>query len=291
MGTTTVSIVEGSAQMSTIKRILVGLGGTAYTPVEIRYSIELAGHNGAALTAVTVVNTDRLSAHGPVPIGGSGAAHELSEHRLQITEERTLEMIDDFAEACVAAAVSRTIQRETGNPFDLMRSYARYNDLSIFGLRSLFDYGFDIEPNDGLVKLLGAGVRPILAVPDSYRPIRRVMAAYSGSMESAKTLRQFVQLRLWPDAIMRLVHFSSDRSQGESLLADMSAYCNAHGRNPEAHYESGAAEDRILPCAVEWGADLIVLGNSARTLLMRRVLGEASLNVIRNAECALFLSQ
>jgi nucleotide-binding universal stress UspA family protein len=39
-----------------IKRILVGLGGTPYTPFAIPRSIELAQQHGAELTGVTVVD-------------------------------------------------------------------------------------------------------------------------------------------------------------------------------------------------------------------------------------------
>jgi nucleotide-binding universal stress UspA family protein len=43
--------------------------------------------------------------------------------------------------------------------------------------------------------------------------------------------------------------------------------------------------------ATLWQADMIVLGNSARSLLMKRVLGETALHIIRNADRPLFLSQ
>jgi len=71
----------------------------------------------------------------------------------------------------------------------------------IFGLRSIFEYDISFEePKDTLARLISAGVRPIVAVSDKFRPIQKVLIAYSGSMESAKTMKRFVQLRLWPDA-------------------------------------------------------------------------------------------
>ncbi len=41
----------------------------------------------------------------------------------------------------------------------------------------------------------------------------------------------------------------------------------------------------------KWQADMIVLGNSAKNLLRRRVLGETALHAIRESTLPLFLSQ
>jgi hypothetical protein len=109
-----------------------------------------------------------------------------------------------------------------------MISLARYHDLMIFGLRSIFEYNVSIvdlaieEPKDTLARLITAGVRPIIAVSDTFRPIQKVLIAYSGSMESAKTMKRFVQMRLWPDAKLKIVTFQSSEDKARRLLHDAS---------------------------------------------------------------------
>ncbi|HDZ78584.1 MAG TPA: universal stress protein, partial [Gammaproteobacteria bacterium] len=49
-----------------IKRILVGLGGTPYTPVAIQRAVGLAKRFKAEITGVTVVDLKHLSKVGPV---------------------------------------------------------------------------------------------------------------------------------------------------------------------------------------------------------------------------------
>jgi hypothetical protein len=89
-----------------------------------------------------------------------------------------------------------------------MISLARYHDLMIFGLRSIFEYDISFEePKDSLARLISAGVRPLIAVSDKFRPIQKVLIAYSGSMESVKTMKLFVQLRLWPYVKLKIVNF------------------------------------------------------------------------------------
>ena len=54
---------------------------------------------------------------------------------------------------------------------------------------------------------------------------------------------------------------------------------------------NGSPKEQLLPYAESWGADLMVMGNSAKNLLLRRLFGETALDVIRNANLPLFLAQ
>ena len=274
-----------------IKRILVGLAGTPLTPVAIRLATELAGRHGAHVTGVTVVDVQRLTHIGAAPIGASGVAEELREHRMQVTEAHVEKAIAEFESACNDAGVKYTVDRETGDEFALMTSLARYHDLMIFGMRGIFDCGLGVDPPDALARLIGQGVRPILAVGGEVRPVRRVLMAYSGSLESAKTIKQFIQSELWPDMSLRIVTCHGDRDEAGRRLADMAEYCRTHGFDPETEHLAESPKHEILAHAAEWDADMIVLGNSGRSYLMRKIFGETALHVIEHADRLLFLSQ
>jgi nucleotide-binding universal stress UspA family protein len=274
-----------------IKRILVGLGGTPYTPFAIARAVELAQAHGAELTGITVVDVRRLARVGPVPLGASASARELREFRLQVAQEHVEEAIAQFKSACDRAGVAYSVRQEEGNPFTTMAGDARYHDLMIFGLKSLFEHDVVHDPHDVLVRLIAEGVRPILAVAADARPIRRVLIAYSGSMESAKTIKWFAQLKPWPDAQLRVVTFERPVEEAEQLVGDAADYLRRHGFQPEEAYVPASPRHELLPYAAQWGADLIVAGNSAKTLLLRRVLGETALNLITTSDRPLFLAQ
>jgi nucleotide-binding universal stress UspA family protein len=178
-----------------------------------------------------------------------------------------------------------------GEPFALMTDQARYHDVMIFALKSLFEFDLVDDPHDALVRLVHAGVRPLIAVAKEFHPVRRVLIAYSGSMESAKAMKRFVQMRLWPEVKFRIVTFQHQVDKAEQLVGDAADYCRAHGIEPEEAYVPGSPKDGLLPYASQWGADLIVVGNSARNLLLRRIFGETALHVIRHADRPLFLAQ
>lgn len=274
-----------------LKRILVGLGGTEYTASAVNQAVALAMAHNAEVTGVSVINRSHFVNAGPVPLGGGYHVHELANERVEKAKERGEQAVQEFNEACVAAGVRHRLLREVGEPFALMIDEARYHDLMIFGLRSLFESDLVPDPHDALVRLVHAGVRPLIAVSKGFYPVTKVLIAYSGSMESAKAMKRFVQMRLWPEAKLRIVTFEHQADQAKQLVGDAAGYCRAHGFEVEEAIVPDSPKDHLLPYAEEWGADLTVVGNSAKNLLMRHLFGETALNTIQNANRPLFLAQ
>jgi nucleotide-binding universal stress UspA family protein len=276
---------------SMIKRILVALSGTPYTRAAIQHALELARDHEADVTGVTDINLAKVANVGPVPMGAGAAAHDLMEHRLAATQEQVDEAIANFEAACAEAGRTARVVREHGNPYDTLISVWRYHDLVVAGLRGLFEYGVLHEPDDVLIRLIAKGVRPILAVARHHRPIRRVLVAYNGSMESAKALKRFVQVRLWPEITMRIACFDGPKDEAEELLADAAEYCRAHGHEVETQHVQGPPRERLLEHAAEWQADLIVMGSTSRARIFQHLLGDTALHALRHAEIPLFLTQ
>ena len=274
-----------------IKRILLGLGGTPFTDVAIERAVELAKIHGALITGVTVVDIKQLKQVGPVPPGGGVYASRLREKRLSVTEERIEDAIEKFKEKCAESDILTKIERETGDPFESMIAHARYNDVTIFGLKSLFDYGFTAEPKDALIRLVSQGVRPIIAVSPKFRNIRKVLIAYSGSMESAKAMRRYVQLNPWRNVRLRVVHFGKSDDNSAQFLRDAAEYCRDHGFTTETEVIEASAKDHLIEYAQDHNMDLIVMGNSIRNLVFRHLLGDTVLNAIQQSDRPLFLAQ
>ena len=275
-----------------IKRILVGLGGTPFTMAATQAATELARMHQAQTTGVTVVNSSKLAKVGPVPLGGNTYAQRIREKKQAVTQEGIAAAIEEFQKNCTdQQVVCRRIMREQGDPFSAMISEARYNDLTIFGLRSIFDYGFTEDPDQAIIKLVTQGVRPILAVADTYRPVKKALIAYSGSMESAKAMRHFLHLKPWPDVRLHIVHFKERSEKDPFLLQDAADFCQTHGFEVQADSVEGYARTGLLAFAREVDADLIIMGNSVQNALMRRLLGGTVLETIKSADRPLFLSQ
>lgn len=273
-----------------IRRILVGLGGTPFTPTAIRYAVELAQAHQAEVLGATVIDHRRLGALAKASGTAKDAVQEC--HRIEEIRKRQEQAIADFESSCANANLRYSVTRESGDPFEKMTSQARYYDLMIFGLRSLFDYDVvATAPSDVLTRLVSRGVRPILAVSREHRPIRRALLAYSGSMESANAIRRFVQMQLWPDLSFKVVTFEHPPEVARELVANVVGYCRAYGYDAEVEHVAGSAKQQLLQHATDWKADLIVVGNSAKHLWLKKLLGETAMHVIKHADIPLFLSQ
>ena len=273
-----------------IKRILVGLAGTAFTPVAIQRAVALAKAHGAEVTGVTVLDSQRLRRL-PAP-AGIGHPLQPSDLPIPLSPDSIEEATQRLEKACKEAGVKCRLLRESGDAFTTFIDAARYHDLIVFGLGSLLKYAFPGDnPNDQLIRLIDAGVRPLIAVAEEFRPISRVLIAYSGSMESAKAMKRFVQMRLWPDAELKVMTFNPSYERAYELLSAAEEYCRVHGFKVCHQSNPGDPKVLLLPAATLWQADMIVMGNSARSVLMRQVLGDTLRTTLTETKVPLFLAQ
>ena len=278
-----------------LKRILLGLGDKEHSESKIQHAIDLAQRHDARITAVTILDADRLNYVGPVPMGGGAAAEELREHRHEVAGQKIAEVAEFFASSCRDANVNFALHQTEGDPFTILTQESKFQDLMLFGLTGVFDYGLvtdqDEKPIDLLIRFIQAGVRPILAVGNTFRPLKRVLIAYSGSVESARTVKQFIRMQPQPDAAIRVVTFSTNDEQGKARLEEVESYCQDYGINVETKFIHGNPKGHILEEADDFNADVIVMGNSAKSLLSRKIFGETALYCLKQADRPVFLNQ
>jgi nucleotide-binding universal stress UspA family protein len=276
-----------------IKRILVGLGTSASAESVTRHAIDIAKPNAAELVGLAIMDPLRLEWTGPRPmgVGVTAASADLVRQRHERAAADIAAARELFATRCRAANVAHRLTEETGDPFEIAADLVRYHDMCVCGLRGLFEHDVVPEPLDALERLVSKGVRPILAVAEQYRPIQRVLVAYSGSLESATAFKHYLHSGLYADVPVRIVHFGDDAQGAARRLEKASAFFAAHGRTVDTDHAGGSADRDLLPYAVAWKADLVVAGNSAKNLLLRRVFGETALRLLRESPLPLYLAQ
>lgn len=271
-----------------IKRLLVGLAGTPATRAKIDTALDIAAREGASVSLLSVIDVDRLARVGPVPVGGGYAARGMAEERARQSRARAADAIDLFVSEAESAGVPVRVLRAEGDPFACLGQAWRTHDLCLLGLRGWFDHGVVAEPEGALMRLITQGVRPILAVPETPRPIRKVLVAYNGSMESAKAMKRFCQMRLWPDAAVEVAIVGVEG--GEAILSDAAAYVAEHGYRVSTAQLSGVPERALADHAEATGADLTVLGSGFRSALLGKVFGSTTLALVQASERPLLLS-
>ena len=272
-----------------MKRILVGISGTPATPCKIEYAIELAKRHGAKLDMLSVIDVDRLAHVGPVPIGGTHFADRIRDDRVRQSHENAEKAIAAFKVKADAAGIDYTHVTAEGDPFELLAAHWRYNDLCLLGLRGWFDYGIMPDPHGVLIRLTKGGIRPILAVAETYRQVRTAVIAYNGSKEAASAMKRFVRLRIWPDMTLHILCLDPSKEKAAGLLGPAADYCRAHGYPVTTSHDTGDPAECILRHAQEVNADVLVLGSSYHRALLQSVFSDTALSVIQQSNIPIFM--
>lgn len=275
-----------------LSRILVGVCGTQTSAAKLRLALDLAKRHKTEVTALSIVDIERLRHIGAVPLGAGHHAEHWREQRIEESHEAAERALDDFAGLCRAEGVPFRVLREEGDPIDILIAAWRYHDLCVLGVRSWFDHGIVAEPAAALLKVIAAGVRPLLAATPASRPVKKALVAYNGSLESAKSMKRFAQLGLWPDARLEIVCVGRPKSGEDpaTLLGDAAAYCRGHGYTVTTAQLDGVPREVLLGHAETIDADLIVLGSSFRKVLTMQRFGTNALHLLKTSERPLFLS-
>jgi nucleotide-binding universal stress UspA family protein len=272
-----------------IKRILVALSGTPCTGSAIAHAIELAQAHDAELSGVTVIDPNKLLDVGPIPIGGAAAAHELGEHRMHLAEEHIEEAIGQFETACGKAGVTNRVLRESGDSAEKLLADWRYHDLTIIGLRGLFEYGVLHDHGHLVLDVIGAGLRPLLAVGEEHRTIQRAMVSYDGSPLAARAMKAYCMLDIWRPMPTTVVSFLGQEGDSDTLLADATSYLEAHTFSTTKKRVEEKPRNAILRTMEDCDADLLVMGAAKRTRLGRKLLGDTARFALENSTRPIFL--
>ena len=62
-------------------------------------------------------------------------------------------------------------------------------------------------------------------------------------MESAKAIRRFMQMQLWPELSVKVVTFEHTPEIANGLLTDVASYCRSYGLDTEVEHVAGSARE------------------------------------------------
>ncbi len=244
-----------------LKRILAapGSGQDARGPIE--WAIPLAKEHGAAVTV------------------------------LPVTEASSDEDPENFP-ACAALYKEGIRCRGLNASTDVLgrlASESRYHDLLLFGLGECYAKRSIADFTKAVSRLVQSGACPLLLAPPNYKPVERVMIAYSGSTASARSFRRFIQTGLFSAASVDVVCLGQSLDDTYEFLDAVKVYLQEHGRkvNPIALRGS---ELQVVEHALESQADLVVVGSNHRNALGIETSSQVLRAFLAQSKTAVFLS-
>jgi len=151
------------------------------------------------------------------------------------------------------------------------------------------------DTEDGLApvieRLARDNPRPLLVVPPQAGAIDGPMlVAYDGSSPCQRSLQMFVQLGLTGTRGIRVVSVADTAQEARDLARGAQDYLALHGIAAEADGLSGShPADLVLGHAAALHAGLLVIGAFETPRLRTRLFGSATLRILRESACAVFV--
>lgn len=273
--------------MTGIKHIVAHLEGGAHDAAVLRLSATLADRFGAALEGVFA----NVPPFIPASIDGM-LTPQIIEAQQNIYKQRAEAAKKSLAAVKLAKGAAAWTQVD-GMASDAVLARARYADLTVLAQPAPEETDAATDYDSPAEIVMGAG-RPVLMVPyaGKFPDVgKRVLAAWSGTRESARSLADALPfLSAASDLTVLTVNPHGETAQME---ADLKRWLGEHGVNAKtrvAHTQDIEVGDVLLSAAADLSADLIVMGAYGRSRLRELILGGATHSIFRHMTAPVLMS-
>ncbi len=276
-----------------IKNILLHLDHSSGCSNRLETAFALARDHGARISGLFVV---------PDYVVPSYVEAQISVDLItDVTEKaiaRAEQALAGYRQRADDAGVEMQAAVVEGQVIPILREHTKYTDLLILG---------QDDPEDpdnasyGLADaLLFEGACACMVVPHSGRleaPGKRVLLTWNASRESARALREAMQMLQRAETVVVL---SSEPDDGDASVARGHPHAQELARFLESHgiesVSSGIADvdispsDAILGQAADMDADMIVMGAYGHARLREIILGGVTRDLLKRTTVPLFLA-
>lgn len=278
-----------------IKKILLVAPEDPKTSSHVRVALALARRNAAAVTGFVAVDEDQLSHVGPAPIGAFSYRYELAKERVARGLSTAEVAVAGLRAMCEAEDVPFVADQTTGDRDSSLADAWRFQDLAVLPNQVWEPGENDRGDAETLLHFVAMGLRPLLVVPQGFEgEPTKAMVALSGSLDSAKAFKQFVQMRPFGHIPLHIITAGPPKSgeKAEDLLRDAAAYAALHGfeTTTEALPGTDKRVQMLLDHGKSVGADLFVIGSSYSKFLLMTHFGSHALGMLNTSRYPVFVS-
>jgi nucleotide-binding universal stress UspA family protein len=281
------AILDSETSFGMLTSLLLYLRGSCSANV-INVGVDLARAASARLRGLTLVDTRRSleACHSE-----SAVYADIAQQRQAMIEQRHVRLRRDLSAACLEADLDFDLRRVAGDPFKILPRESQFHDLVVTSLgRGTKRLRADAERRGReLLRLLQAGMRPLIVVPSDKRQLERVLLVYDGSEASGQAIRSYLDLDPIPAAELRLLAIGPNEDAARHSLRDMADYCSARRKRFETGCVRGSLRRILAPYAGRWQADLVVLGVDRRRGLLPMLSSPCDWGGLAQQGCGVFL--
>ena len=276
------------------KSILLCTDGSPAAEVAADYSIWFAKQLNARLRALYI--TDIRLLEGPWMSDLSGAVGAQSYLGLvpqiqRFQQSRAAMILAAVDKRCRDAHVSCETEHETGGLIQVMLEHERRADLVVLGQRGEHTQWSGGMLGSGVERMVRASVKPCLVTPEKFQPVKHMLIAHDGSLESGKALHAGIDLAMTLDSEVTIITVCQREAEeaASKVLNEAVQLAQDHELKPHAQLVHGNAETEILNHCETARATLIVMGAYGHTRIRELILGSTTSHVMRKASVPVLL--
>lgn len=276
-----------------LRRLLVGLDGTAFSEAASELAIRWAASAGAMAAGIAVLDEPAICGSEPVPVGGAEFKRERDAARLADARRQVGNFLGRFTSRCAAAGVAAKVLENTGTPWEVINREGQRFDLVLLGRETHFHFETDRGPCETLSKVLRHGPRPLVVVPNPPgHGTGGILLAYDGSRESARAAEALVHLRPPVDGPVHVLSVAPEHLDAAKLADRARDYLESHGLSvrPLPVESSDAPAEVILAEAGRLDAALVVAGACGKSVFREFFLGSVTRTLLAKAGIPLLLT-
>ena len=209
----------------------------------------------------------------------------------QLQSEKAAMVLAAAEKRCREAHVVCETAHETGSLVQIMLTHEKHADLAVLGQRGEHAPWLGDMLGSSVERMVRTSIKPCFVTPEKFQPIKRMLIAYDGSIESGKALHAGIDLAPALDAEVSIVTVCQRETEeaASKTLTEAVQLAQDHGLKPQAQLAHGNAETEILSHCEKSGPTLIVMGAYGHTRIRELILGSTTSHVLHKARAPVLL--
>ncbi len=278
-----------------IKSILLAVDGSAFTEPVLQYGLEFAKKFKALLRILTVIDIRifewavAIGVEGFAPIIPSSGYQEESQ---KLLEQKAEELLRKTEKILTKSNVQYILEKESGNPIDLICDKSRLADMLIMGARGEFAKWSDKMLGATLEAITRLSIKPVFITPRTYRETKKILVAYDGSETACKALSLAAHFSSNLKLPLLVLNVNESEQEGISILNEAKEYLNPYDISAlEEKIVEGDPPERIVQVSKESAIDLIIMGSYGHSRIREAILGSTTVQTMRKANVPVLMAR
>lgn len=270
-----------------VKSILLAVDGSAFTDPVLQYGMFLAKKFNAQLRVLSVIDIRifewavAIGVEGFAPIIPTSGYQEESQ---KLLEEKAKEVLNKTEKILQKNNLQFILEKESGNPVDIICDKARLVDLVIMGARGEFAKWSDKMLGATLEATTRLSIKPIFISPKEYSEIKKILVAYDGSENASKALNLAAFFASEIKLPLIVLNVNDSDEEGKRYLEEAREYLEPYDiQQIDEKVIDGEPSDMIVQVAKDGGANLIVMGSYGHSRIREAILGSVTVQTMRKS--------